>query len=85
MGKRRKRRQFYSYECSLSGKQFKRTREVTKTDELVSVSAYYELQPENDDRPDHIKAQIAAAEEERAAMEALFEAPAEEEGTPTPQ
>ena len=82
MAKRRKRKQFYSYECSLSGKSFKRTREISKTDELVSVSAYYELQPENDDRPDHIKAKIAAAEEERAAMEALFEAAPEEEATP---
>ena len=79
MAKRRRRKQFYSYECSLTGKQFKRTREITKTDELVSVSAYYELQPENDDRPDHIKAKIAEAEAQKAAMEALFETPAEEQ------
>ena len=79
MAKRRRKKKFYSYECSLTGKQFKRTREITKTDELVSVSAYYELQPENDDRPDHIKAKIAEAEAQKAAMEALFETPAEEQ------
>jgi hypothetical protein len=78
VAKRRRGKQFYSYECSITGKKFKRTRKVENTDELMSVHAYYDLHPENDDRPDHIKAQILAAEEERAAMEALFEASAAE-------
>ena len=77
MAKRRRGKQFFTYECSISGRSFKRTRKIDNTDELVSVSAYYELQPENDDRPEHIKEKIAAEEEQRAAMEAMFAEAAE--------
>ena len=49
---RKKYKKTYDYECSLTGKKFRRTKEVKNPEELISVDAYYELHPENDDRPE---------------------------------
>ena len=37
---------------------YKTTREAPSPDDLVSVSAYYELNPEEDDRPEKIKKEL---------------------------
>lgn len=47
---------FY-YQCTMSGRRFKTNRQAPRPDELVSVAAYYELNPEEDDRPAKIKMQ----------------------------
>jgi hypothetical protein len=77
---RRKRQQkIYRYDCTLTGETFKTTREIKNTDDLVSVEAYYEMNPEKDDRPAAVKAQVQADKEAREAMAAMF-APAEDGG-----
>lgn len=58
MAKRRKENKIYVYECTLTGEEFKVTEKAENPDELVSVKGYYELNPEKDDRPKHIKLQL---------------------------
>jgi hypothetical protein len=65
MAKRNKnRKKTYRYECTLTGDTFKRTAETKSVDDLVSVAAYYELNPEEDDRPDVIKKELGILEQE---------------------
>ena len=63
MGKRRNV-QIYRYNCTITEQEFKTTREAPRPDELVSVQAWYELHPEEDDRPENIKKQFAPVEGE---------------------
>ena len=49
---RKKQKMTYKYECSLTGETFITTRQSDNPDELISVKAYYELNPEQDDRPE---------------------------------
>lgn len=64
MARRRRREQiFYDYECSLTGEAFRRTAKIEKTDDLVSVGAWYELHPEKDDRPAHVKKELGILED----------------------
>lgn len=62
MSKRKFKKQIYRYDCTMTGETFKTTREAPNPSELVSVKAYYELNPEEDDRPEEIKKQIQANE-----------------------
>jgi len=65
MAKRKKKeKKFYTYECTLTGEKFKRTTKIENSEELVSVSAYYEMNPESDDRPLVVKKQLGILEEE---------------------
>ena len=48
----------YHYKCTITDEEFKTTREAPSPDELVSVKAWYELNPEEDDRPENIKKQV---------------------------
>ena len=52
---------------------FKTTEEAAHPDELTTVSAYYQMNPENDDRPIEVKVKIKAREEQEAALKALVE------------
>lgn len=54
----RKKKQIYDYECTITGERFKTTRQAPNPDELISVQAYYELNPEKDDRPEKIKREL---------------------------
>lgn len=58
MARRKREKIFYKYECSLTNEEFTLTQKVENADELVSVKAYYELNPEKDDRPKHIKLKL---------------------------
>jgi transketolase len=59
MAKRRKaRKEIYEYECTLTGEKFKVHTKANNPDDLVSVAAYYELNPEKDDRPENLKKKI---------------------------
>ncbi len=49
--KRRREKITYNYECSLTGEQFVTTEKAPHPKELLSVKGYYEMHPENDDRP----------------------------------
>jgi hypothetical protein len=56
---RKREKKTYTYECSLTGETFKTTRQAPNPDELISVKAYYELNPDKDDRPETVKQKIA--------------------------
>lgn len=58
MAKRKKHKIFYKYECQLTGDQYKLTRKAENEDDLMSVMGYYELHPEEDDRPVAVKKQL---------------------------
>jgi hypothetical protein len=52
---RKKKVEVHYYQCSITGERFKVNREAPNPDELVSVNAFYELNSEQDDRPEKIK------------------------------
>lgn len=54
----RREKQSFEYECSLTGERFKLTARAPQPKELLSVSAYYELNPDKDDRPAVIKKKL---------------------------
>ncbi len=56
--KRRREKVVYNYECSLSGEQFTMTEKAPNPKDLVTVKAYYELNPDMDDRPAVIKKKL---------------------------
>ncbi|MBL6988870.1 MAG: hypothetical protein ISR65_03795 [Bacteriovoracaceae bacterium] len=47
--------QTYKYQCSLTEETFTTTKQAQNPEELISVAAYYDMHPEEDDRPEHIK------------------------------
>lgn len=55
---RKQKKEIFRYDCSLTGETYKTTKKAKNPDELISVAAYYELNPENDDRPEHIKKEL---------------------------
>ena len=70
MAKRKREKKTYRYQCSLTGEKFKTTQESQNPDDLMSIRSYYELNPDNDDRPENIKRDI---DEEEQSVEDLFE------------
>ena len=56
--KKKNKKNIYMYECTMTGEKFKRTAEAKNPEELVCVKAYYELNPDEDDRPAAIKKEI---------------------------
>ncbi len=58
MAKRRSKKRIFKYQCTISGEEFRLTSEAPNPNELVSVNAYYDLHPEEDDRPEFIKKKI---------------------------
>jgi hypothetical protein len=70
MAKRRKEKRTYKYSCNLTGEEYTLTKKVDNPDNLMSVKAYYEMNPDDDDRPEDVKkllniqetAALAAAE-----------------------
>jgi hypothetical protein len=70
---KKKIKKIYKYECTITGETFKTTEEAAHPGELTTVSAYYQMHPEKDDRPIEIKVKIKAKEEEEAAFKALTE------------
>ena len=58
MARRRKEQKTYKYECSLTEEKYTLTKKVDNPEELMSVTAYYEIQPDKDDRPQDIKLKL---------------------------
>jgi hypothetical protein len=56
--KRRRERVVFNYECSLTGEAFTLTEKAPNPKDLVTVKAYYELNPEMDDRPAVVKKKL---------------------------
>lgn len=59
---RKKFKKIFRYSCTLTGEEFKVTAEAKNPDDLMSVKAFYEMNPERDDRPEHIKIQLEQEE-----------------------
>lgn len=59
--KRRREKITYNYECSLTGEQFTTTEKAPHPKELLTVKAFYEMNPEMDDRPALIKKKLGIA------------------------
>jgi len=72
---RKKKKMIYKLKCTISGQVFKTTRQAPSPDDLVSVRAYYELNPDEDDRPNVIK---VALENEAPAAD-LYQSDEEED------
>lgn len=56
--KRRREKITYTYECSLTGESYVTTEKAQHPKELLSVKAYYEMNPDMDDRPAIIKKKL---------------------------
>lgn len=63
MAKRRKEKRTYKYECNLTGQEYILTRKSDNPDDLMSVKGYYEMNPEEDDRPEDIKKKLGLLED----------------------
>lgn len=70
---KKKIKKIHKYECTITGEVFKTTEEAAHPEELTTVSAYYQLHPEKDDRPLDIKLKIKVQEEQAEALKALTE------------
>jgi len=70
---KKKIKKIYKYECTISGEAFKTTAEAKNPGELTTISSYYQMHPEKDDRPIEIKVKVKAKEEDDAAFKALTE------------
>lgn len=63
MAKRRKRGPIFQvYNCTITNRKFKVYGKAPSPTELVCVPAYYELHPDEDDRPELVKKQVATVE-----------------------
>lgn len=56
--KRRREKITYNYECSLTAEPYVTTEKAPNPKELTSIKAYYELNPDMDDRPAIIKKKL---------------------------
>ena len=70
---KKKIKRIYKYDCTITGETFKTTEEAEHPVELTTLSAFYQMNPEKDDRPIEVKIKIKAKEEEEAAFKALTE------------
>lgn len=58
MARRKPEKKKYFYECTITGESYTLTEKAENPDDLVSVKAFYELNPELDDRPAVVKKQL---------------------------
>jgi hypothetical protein len=56
--KRKREKITYNYTCSLTGEEFVTTEKAAHPKELLSIKAYYEMNPDMDDRPAIIKKKL---------------------------
>lgn len=60
---RKQKVQVFRYRCTMTDEEYKTTAKAENPDDLISVNSYYELHPEMDDRPEHIKLELGVSEE----------------------
>lgn len=58
MARKKKEKITYKYECTLTGEKYYLTKKAENSEELMSVAAWYEMNPEKDDRPEKVKKQL---------------------------
>jgi hypothetical protein len=56
-------KQYFNYKCTITEEEFRVTKKSENPEELVSVNAYYELHPDEDDRPEAVKKQLGLLED----------------------
>lgn len=56
--KKRREKVTHNYTCSLSGEEFVTTEKAAHPKELLSVKAYYDMNPDMDDRPAVVKKKL---------------------------
>ena len=56
--KRRREKITYNYECIMTNEPFVTTEKAPHPKELMSIKAYYEMHPDEDDRPAIIKKKL---------------------------
>lgn len=61
---RKKHIQIFRYTCTMTDEEYKTTRKITNVDDLISVNSYYELNPDMDDRPEHIKVELGIVDQD---------------------
>jgi hypothetical protein len=56
--KRKREKVTYNYQCSLTGEEFVMTEKAAHPKELLTVKAFYEMNPDLDDRPAIVKKKL---------------------------
>lgn len=69
---KKKIKKIYKYECNVTGEVFKTTSEAPSPGDLSTVSAFYQMNPELDDRPVDIKLKVKNEEESAAELKAAL-------------
>lgn len=77
--KRFQKKTIYKYQCNLTNEKFKVTKRAPEPDELVSIEGFYQLHPEDDDRPEDVKARARALAEEMSIQQSQMLDEEEEE------
>ena len=54
MAKRSRDHKIYRYNCTITEEEFKVTAKAPNPSELISIRAFYEMNPEEDDRPEAV-------------------------------
>lgn len=67
---KKKIKKIYKYDCNVTGETFKTTSEAPNPGDLMTVSAYYQMHPEEDDRPLEVKIKVKNEEDEAAELKA---------------
>ena len=67
---KKKIKKIYKYECNVTGEAFKTTSEAPSPGDLMTVSAFYQMHAEEDDRPIEVKLKVKNEEEAAAALKA---------------
>lgn len=60
---KKKIKKIYRYECTITGETFKTTAEAPSPGNLSTVSSFYEMHPEKDDRPQDTKIRMKEMDE----------------------
>ena len=68
MSRKKKNKKLFFYNCTLTEERFKTTKEAPNPDELLSIKAFYEMNPDMDDRPENVRLEIEKLEESKAAL-----------------
>jgi len=64
---RKREEPFQKYTCIITGEEFSMRFKAPNPEDLVSVKGYYQLNPDKDDRPLHVKKQLGVGSEEKVA------------------
>jgi hypothetical protein len=66
VARRKRDRVTYKYDCNITGDTYVLTQKSENPEELMSVNAWYDLNPEKDDRPEGVKKKLGLQSEAEA-------------------